>query len=36
MNDRLNALLDEEVGADDGAFLPITDGRLHLAPADRR
>ena len=32
LNDTLNARIDEEVGVDDGKFLPLRDGRWHPKP----
>jgi arylsulfatase A-like enzyme len=36
MNAELNARLDEEVGADDGSFLPIRNGKWHFPRPDQR
>ena len=36
LNNSMNQLLAEEVGIDDGSFLPIRNGRLLLAPANER
>jgi hypothetical protein len=35
LNDTLNARIDEEVGVDDGKFLPLRDGRWHPKPPDQ-
>jgi arylsulfatase A-like enzyme len=36
MNAKLNDLIAEEVGVDDGSFLPIRDGKWHFPPASER
>lgn len=36
MNGKMNARLAEEVGADDGSFLPIRNGKWHFPPASQR
>ncbi|NDD12893.1 MAG: arylsulfatase, partial [Betaproteobacteria bacterium] len=36
LNNTMNQLLAEEVGIDDGSFLPIRNGTLLLAPANER
>ncbi len=36
MNEKLNARIAEEVGADDGAFLPLRGGQLVLPPPSQR
>ena len=36
LNASMNKLLAEEVGTDDGSFLPIRNGMLLLAPANER
>jgi hypothetical protein len=36
MNDKLNARLAEEVGTDDGSFLPIRDGKWYFPPKAER
>ena len=36
MNAKLNDLIAEEVGVDDGSFLPIRNGRWHFPPASER
>ena len=36
MNDKLNARLAEEVGVDDGSFLPIRDGKWYFPPKSER
>jgi hypothetical protein len=36
MNTKLNARIDEEVGVDDGSFLPIRNGKWYFpSPQDR-
>lgn len=36
MNAKLNERIDEEVGLDDGSFLPIRNGKWHFPPASER
>ncbi|WP_211867020.1 sulfatase-like hydrolase/transferase [Neoroseomonas terrae] len=36
MNAKLNGLIAQEVGVDDGSFLPLRDGRWHFPPASER
>ena len=36
MNAKLNARIDEEVGSDDGSFLPIRDGKWYFPDAKDR
>ena len=36
MNDKLNDRLAEEVGEDNGSFLPIRDGKWHFPAANER
>ena len=36
LNQKANAMIEQEVGADDGKFLPIRDGKWYFPPASER